>query len=56
MRYSHAVRHSVLKKVLPPESRSIAEVSREFCIIGYSLFCAYRRRYRPHYSSPDNPQ
>jgi transposase-like protein len=32
MGYSHAVRHSVLKKVLPPESRSIAEVSRESCI------------------------
>ncbi len=29
MGYSHAVRHSVLKKVLPPEGRSIAEVSRE---------------------------
>uniref|UniRef100_B3EN67 Putative transposase n=1 Tax=Chlorobium phaeobacteroides (strain BS1) TaxID=331678 RepID=B3EN67_CHLPB len=29
MGYSHAVRHSILKKVLPPESRSIAEVSRE---------------------------
>lgn len=29
MGYSHAVRHSVLKKVLPPESRSIAKVSRE---------------------------
>ena len=29
MRYSHAVRHSILKKVLPPESRSVAEVSRE---------------------------
>ncbi|RTY35134.1 helix-turn-helix domain-containing protein, partial [Chlorobium phaeovibrioides] len=26
MGYSHAVRHSVLKKVLPPEGRSIAEV------------------------------
>lgn len=29
MGYSHAVRHSILKKVLPPESRNIAEVSRE---------------------------
>jgi transposase len=29
MGYSHAVRHRVLKKVLPPEGRSIAEVSRE---------------------------
>ncbi|HCD35639.1 MAG TPA: transposase, partial [Chlorobium sp.] len=29
MGYSHAVRPSVLKKVLPPEGRSIAEVSRE---------------------------
>ena len=29
MGYSHAVRHSVLKKVLPPESRSLAQVSRE---------------------------
>ena len=29
MRYSHAVRHSTLKKVLPPESRSVAQVSRE---------------------------
>ncbi|ARM30480.1 transposase [Prosthecochloris sp. HL-130-GSB] len=29
MGYSHAVRQSILKKVLPPESRSIAEVSRE---------------------------
>jgi len=29
MGYSHAVRHSVLKKVLPPESRSIAKVSQE---------------------------
>ena len=29
MGYSHAVRHSILKKVLPPESRSVAEVSRE---------------------------
>ncbi|NTU50243.1 MAG: helix-turn-helix domain-containing protein, partial [Desulfobulbaceae bacterium] len=26
MGYSHALRHSVLKKVLPPESRSIAKV------------------------------
>jgi transposase len=29
MGYSHAVRHSVLKKVLPPESRSLAQVSQE---------------------------
>ena len=29
MGYSHAVRQSVLKKVLPPEGRSISEVSRE---------------------------
>ena len=29
MGYSHAVRHGVLKKVLPPESRSIAQVSQE---------------------------
>jgi len=29
MGYSHAVRHSILKKVLPPEGRSIGEVSRE---------------------------
>ena len=29
MGYSHAVRHGVLKKVLPPESRSIAKVSQE---------------------------
>ena len=29
MGYSHAVRQSVLKKVLPPEGRSIVEVSRE---------------------------
>ncbi|MBM3162295.1 MAG: helix-turn-helix domain-containing protein, partial [Chlorobi bacterium] len=27
MGYSHAVRQSVLKKVLPPEGRSISEVS-----------------------------
>ena len=29
MGYSHAVRHSVLNKVLQPEGRSIVEVSRE---------------------------
>ena len=29
MGYSHAVRHSVLKKVLPPEGRKIVEVSRQ---------------------------
>jgi transposase len=29
MGYSHAVRHGVLKKVLPPESRSLAQVSQE---------------------------
>jgi transposase len=29
MGYSHAVRHGVLKKVLSPESRSIAKVSQE---------------------------
>ena len=29
MGYSHAVRQSVLKKVLPPKGRSIADVSRE---------------------------
>ena len=29
MGYSHPVRHSIWKIVLPPESRSVAEVSRE---------------------------
>ena len=29
MGYTHAVRQSILKKVLPPEGRSISEVSRE---------------------------
>ncbi len=29
MRYSRAVRSSVLKKVLPPDGRIIVEVSRE---------------------------
>ncbi len=29
MRYSRAVRSSILKKVLPPDARSIVEVSRE---------------------------
>ncbi len=29
MGYSRAVRSSVLKKVLPPDARSIVEVSRE---------------------------
>jgi transposase len=30
MRYSRAIKESVLKKVLPPEKRSIHEVSKEF--------------------------
>ena len=29
MRYSQGFRESILKKELPPESRSVAEVSRE---------------------------
>ena len=29
MRYSQGFRESILKKVLPPESQSVAEVSRE---------------------------
>ncbi len=32
MRYSRAIKESVLKKVLPPESRSIREVSTEYGI------------------------
>jgi transposase-like protein len=32
MRYSRAIKESVLKKVLPPENRSIHEVSQEFGI------------------------
>lgn len=32
MRYSRAIKESVLKKVLPPEKRSIREVSREYGI------------------------
>lgn len=32
MRYSRAIKESVLKKVLPPEKRSIHEVSQEFGI------------------------
>ena len=32
MRYSRAIKESVLKKVLPPEKRSIQEVSKEYGI------------------------
>ena len=32
MRYSRAIKESVLKKVLPPEKRSVREVSREYGI------------------------
>jgi len=32
MRYSRAIKESVLKKVLPPTSRSVKEVSKEFGI------------------------
>ena len=32
MKYSFGFRSSVLKKVLPPESRSVHQVAREFSI------------------------
>ena len=32
MRYSRAIKESVLKKVLPPENRSVREVSSEYGI------------------------
>ncbi len=33
MGYSRAVRSSVLKKVLPPDARSIVEISRETALM-----------------------
>ena len=38
MRYSQGFRESVLKKVLPPESRSVTEVSRETGVAAWTIY------------------
>ena len=38
MRYSRGFKESILKKVLPPESKSGAEVSRETGIAGWTIY------------------
>lgn len=38
MRYSQGFKESILKKVLPPESRSVAEVSRESGVAAWSIY------------------
>jgi transposase-like protein len=38
MRYSQGFKESILKKVLPPESRSVAEVSRETGVAVWSIY------------------
>ena len=38
MRYSPGFKESILKKVLPPESKSVAEVSRETGIAAWTIY------------------
>jgi transposase-like protein len=38
MRYSQGFKESILKKVLPPESKSVAEVSRETGIAAWTIY------------------
>ena len=38
MRYSQGFKESILKKVLPPENRSVAEVSRETGVAVWSIY------------------
>ncbi|MGH9439915.1 MAG: transposase [Terriglobia bacterium] len=38
MRYSQGFKESVLKKVLPPESKSVAEVSRDTGIAAWTIY------------------
>lgn len=38
MRYSQGFKGSILKKVLPPEGRSVAEVSRETGIAAWTIY------------------
>lgn len=38
MRYSQGFKESILKKVLPPETRSVAEVSRETGVPAWSIY------------------
>ena len=38
MRYSQGFKESILKKVLPPEGRSVAEVSRETGIAAWTIY------------------
>lgn len=38
MRYSQGFKESILKKVLPPESKSVAEISRETGIAAWTIY------------------
>ena len=38
MRYSQGFKESILKKVLPPESRSVSDVSRETGVAAWSIY------------------
>ena len=38
MRYSQGFKESILKKVLPPESRTVAEISRETGVAAWTIY------------------
>ncbi len=53
MRYSQGFKESILKKVLPPEGRSVAEVSKETGVAAWSIY-QWKREAREGKLTTDN--